>query len=211
MTRSILRAANLAGACAVFLAAIPAARAQLVTNGGFETESGTPAIPPPGWTASGTGMAVDSPDSLSGTYDVGFTALSTDASPGILSQSIATTSGQSYALSFWLLDQNILPASDTFAVTFGGFTDSVLGSSLATSAYTNVVLAIPGSAVTSTSTTLSFQGLLDPANSSPFNLDNVVLTTTSANIPEPPAVALFGGALGLIALFAARRRRSAGR
>jgi len=212
MTRSTLRAAYLAGACAVFLAAIPAARAQLVTNGGFETESGTPAIPPPGWTASGTGMAVDTSFPQSGSYDVAFSALSTDGSPGILSQSITTTSGQSYALSFWLLDQNILPANDTFAVNFGGFTDSVLGSSLTTSTYTNVVLAIPGSDVTSTSTTLSFQGLLDPNGGAlPFNLDNIVLTATSANIPEPPAAVLFGGGLGLIALFAARRRRSAGR
>ena len=211
MIRPTLRAICLAGACAFLLAAIPAARAQLVTNGGFETESATPAIPPPGWTASGTGMAVDNRFAQSGTYDVAFTALSTDTSPGILSQLIATTSGQSYSLSFWLLDQNTLPGADAFAVNFGGFTDSVLGSSLTTSTYTNVVLAIPGSAVTSTSTTLSFQGLLDPNSAASFNLDNVVLTATSANIPEPPTGALLGAALGLIALFAARSRRAARR
>ena len=209
MTRLMTLATCLGATCALCLAAIPAARANLLTNGGFETENATPAIPPPGWTASGTGMAIDSSFPHSGTYDVAFTALSSDASPGILSQAVATTSGQSYTLSFWLLDENINPASDAFAVTFGLFTDSVPGSNLTPSTYTNVVLTIPGSDVTNTTTTLSFQGLLDPnGGTSPFNLDDVSLVPNTPAIPEPPTAALLGVALALTALCAARRRQT---
>ena len=207
MTRMMTLATCLGATCALCLTAIPAARANLLTNGGFETEASTPAIPPPGWTASGNGMAVDTSFPQSGSYDVAFTALSSDSSPGILSQSVATTTGQAYTLSFWLLDQNLIPGADAFAVTFGLFSSSVLGSNLTSSIYTNVVLSIPGSDVTSTTTTLSFQGLLDPSGfGSPFNLDTVSLTANSTAVPEPPAAALLGAALGLTALFAARRR-----
>ena len=76
MTRMMTLATCLGATCALCLTAIPAARANLLTNGGFETEASTPAIPPPGWTASGNGMAVDTSFPQSGSYDVAFTALS---------------------------------------------------------------------------------------------------------------------------------------
>ena len=206
MTRSMSHAARFVAACVLCLAAVPAARANLVTNGGFESEASTPAIPPPGWTASGTGMAVDKFFPNSGSYDVAFTALSSDPSPGILSQLIATTVGQSYTLSFWLLDQGLVTGNDAFNVGFGAFSTSVSGA-VAAGAYTNVTLTIAGSNVTSTSTTLSFQGLLDPtASGGPFNLDDVSLVAVSSAVPEPPAAALFGvGAKAGSLLVAAHR------
>jgi len=207
MIRSMTLTTCLAATCLLCLAAIPAARANLLTNGGFETENTTPAIPPPGWTASGTGMAVDSSFSHSGIYDVAFTAVSTDPNPGTLSQTVATTSGQSYTLSFWLLDQNFAVGSEAFNVSFGAFSTSYSGGSLTGGSYTNLVVTIPASDVTSTSTTLSFTGVQDPTTGTPiFNLDDVSLTANSAAVPEPPAAALLGTALGLTALFAARRR-----
>ena len=209
MTRLMTLATCLSATCALCLAAIPAARANLLTNGGFETENATPAIPPPGWTASGDGLAIDSSFAHSGTYDVAFTALSTDASPGTLSQTVATTSGQSYTLSFWLLDQNLIVGAEAFNVSFGAFSSSYSGGSLTGGSYANLVVTIPTTDVTSTSTTLSFTGIQDSTGSSPvFNLDDVSLVPNTPAIPEPPTAALLGVALALTALCAARRRQT---
>ena len=188
------------------LAAIPAAHANLLTNGGFETENVTPSVPPPSWIASGTGMAIDTFFPKSGTYDVAFTALSTDPNPGILSQTVSTTSGLGYTLSFWLLDQSLAPLNDAFAVSFGGFSTTVLGSSLTSTTYTFVTLAIPGIDVSGSSTTLGFQGLIDPFSGGIFNLDDVSLT--SATIPEPSAAMLFAVAVGLLGLLTMQREIS---
>jgi hypothetical protein len=190
------------------LAAIPAAHANLLTNGGFETEIGTPtpSFPPPSWIASGNGMAIDTFFPATGTYDVAFTALSTDPNAGILSQTVGTTSGLGYTLSFSLLDQSLIPGADAFAVSFGGFSTTVLGSILTPSTYTFVMLAIPGSDVVGSSTTVSFQGLIDPSSGGIFNLDDVSLT--SAAIPEPPAAMLFAVAVGLLGLLTMQREIS---
>ncbi len=202
MTR-IQFVAPLAAACALCLAGTPAAHANLLTNGGFETESSTPSVPPPSWAASGTGMAIDSAFASTGSYDVAFSAVSTDPSPGILSQTVGTTSGLGYSLSFSLLDQALVPGADAFAVSFGAFTTTVLASSLTPATYTNVTLAIPGSDVTGSSTTLSFQGLVDPSSGGVFNLDDVALTSTP--IPEPSETMLFAAAVGLLGLLVTQR------
>src|ERR1700751_1344190 len=81
------------------------ARADLVMNGGFETEtptgcSSTCTVPPPDWTVTGDGILIDTVFPNTGTYDAAFTALSTDTSPGVLSQTLATVAGQSYPLNF---------------------------------------------------------------------------------------------------------------
>ena len=196
---------------ALGLATVPA-RANLVTNGGFETGDFT------GWTltGSGGGVGIDSTSPHSGTYDAAF-ALANGGTTSALTQSIATTAGQSYSLSFWLLDQATLSGTDTMTVTFGGFTDAVLWSGLSTNSYANVQLTVPGSAITGTSTSLGFQASIDPNPSGvpgvgpvggPFNLDDVVLTANTAAAPEPPAGWLL--AVGIVALgLAARRRRAA--
>ena len=127
--------------------------------------------------------------------------------PGILSQSIATTPGQAYTLSFALLDQNALQGAESFVVTFGGFSDTILGTSLNTAAYTSLVLTIGASNVTSTSTALSFQGLQDSATASPaFNLDDVTRTANIAAVPEPSGIALLAGAVAMLAAGVSRRR-----
>ena len=194
---------------ALGLAVVPA-RANLVSNGGFETGSLSP------WSlvGSGGGVAIDSASAHSGSYDAAF-SLTSGGTTASLTQSIATTAGQSYSLSFWLFDQAAVPGNDTMTVTFGGFTDAVLWSGLNTNSYANVQLTVPGSDITGTSTSLGFAATIDPNPSGvkggsaggPFNLDDIVLTANSAAAPEPPAAWLL--AVGVAALgLAARRRRS---
>lgn len=194
-----------AGVWLCCIALTPAAHANLLTNPGFETNGGAGSITSAltGWSASGGGMYLDKSNFHSGSYDIGFTATSFSSSPGVLSQTVSTVAGQSYSLSFWLLDQNFAPGADAFNVMFGGFSDSVAGSSVSPF-YTHVMLAIPGIDLTSSSTTLSFQGLLDPfAGTSALYLDDVSLTATA--VPEPPSGTLFAAALGLFAMLGVRR------
>lgn len=188
------------------ISAIPAAHANLITNGGFETQNPTPSSPPPGWTAIGTGIAVDTFFPSTGIYDTAFTALSTDPNPGVLSQTVSTTPGVAYTLSFSLLDQALFPGADAFVVSFGGFTNTVLGANLTPATYTFETLKMPGSSVAGSSTILSFKGLVDPISGGIFNLDNVSLTATA--IPEPSAATLFAVAVGLLGLLTTQRKIS---
>ena len=184
------------------------AHANLVANGGFESGGLT------NWTltGSGGGVAIDSTFPHSGTNDAAF-ALASGGTTSTLSQSIATTAGQSYSLSFWLLDEALASGNDTMTVTFGGFTDAVLWSNLGATSYTNVQLTIPGSAVTSISTTLGFQAIIDSnVNQTgfvggPFNLDDILLTANIAAVPEPSADWLL--LAGVLALGVVVGRRAA--
>ena len=198
---------------ALALAAGPA-RANLVTNGGFETGDFT------GWTltGSGGGVAIDNTAAHSGSYDAAF-SLTSGGTTASLTQSIATTAGQSYSLSFWLFDQAAVPGNDTMTVTFGGFTDALLWSGLNATSYANVQLTVPGSDITGTSTNLAFAATIDPNPSGvpgvggaggPFNLDDIVLTANSAAAPEPPAAWLLAVGVAALGLAARRRRAQAG-
>ena len=90
------------------------ARANLVANGGFEANDLATTFT--GWTNAGNGITVDALFPGSGTYDASFGATSSDPSPGILSQSLTTTAGTPYLLTFSLLDEAGLPL-DSFSVT----------------------------------------------------------------------------------------------
>jgi hypothetical protein len=191
-----------------------AAHADLVANGGFETEtlSGVlPVLPIPSWTATGTGIAVDTAFPNTGTYDAGFSSGSADPSPGTLSQAIATTPGGSYALSFALLDQAGF-SGDSFTVAFGAFTAVVTGDNAAApgdlpSFYTAESFTIPAVDITAGSTALSFTGLHAPGIASVWSLDDISLVSLGpVPVPEPRSAAMFATLLAAgLALGGSRR------
>ena len=176
MRREMLYAAGLALAVAW---AVPA-RADLVQNGGFETGALT------GWSAS-SGVGIDNTNPYVGSYDAVFTTAS-----GTLSQTLATTPGQGYLLSFAVDDENA-SVLDSFSVSFGGFSQSLTGD-VTGGSYAVEQYVVPGSDITTGSTTLSFSASLDPSSTLAWNLDSVSVTPETASIPEPSALLLLATA-----------------
>lgn len=194
------------------------ARADVVANGGFETESldasNAPISPPPGWAISGDGVVIDTVFPNTGTYDVAFSASSNDPNAGTLSQAIGTTPGLAYILQFALLDEAGF-SGDSFIVTFGTFSATITGDAAApfgnlTSLFTAESFVVPGTDITGPNTLLVFQGLNDPAGGIVWNLDDVSLT--AASVAEPPGFWVLGTALFAwagVAVILAHRGRSA--
>ena len=189
---------GLALCLSAFIASGSQARANQVLNPGFESENNPVTAPPPSWSSNGSGIVVDTSFANTGTYDVAFGASPLDPSPGTLSQSITTVPATSYNLSFAILDE-IGNSNDTFTVNFGTFSATITGNQAP--GYVIENFTVLGSAITGTSTLLSFQGLnVDAA----WNLDDVSITT--ATIPEPAGASLLG-VLALSGLVLTSRRR----
>jgi hypothetical protein len=160
------------------------AQADLVVNGGFETE--TPAgcqtaanpspcdVPPPGWTITSDGVSIDTVFPNSGTYDIAFSTPSTDPNIGMLSQAITTTVGQNYTLTFFVVNEAGFPLN-TFTVSYGTFTDTISGDE-APFAYTEESFTVSGAGAAN----LVFEGINDPAA---WNLDDVSLNQIA--VPAP--------------------------
>jgi hypothetical protein len=194
----------LALACAILLTA-GAARANIVQNPGFETGDFSD------WTVTGNGIAIDTVFPNTGCCDAVFSAASTDPTPGVLSQTLATMPGQGYQLGFALLDEAGF-TGDTFTVDFGGFSTTITGDMAAPpgnlpSFYTDFSFAVPGADITGTSTILSFEGLNFPGIGIDWNLDDVSVTVAPTAIPEPATAPLLLVALALGLCLARPRRR----
>jgi hypothetical protein len=222
-------------ATAGLLMAVGAAQANVFTNGSFET----PVIPTSGifvnyavGSTALTGWTVTGPSggggvsTVSGTFSQnGVTFEAEDGSQWLdltgdgsnttegVSQTVTTTSGHSYQLSFWI--------GNTTGGSIFGTTSTVslfLNGSLTPSATdTNSNADATGleweeftyDFVAGSSTTLDFVNE-DPGNDNSNGLDNVVLLdqgpVTSA-VPEPFTLSLFGA--GLAGAAALRRRKKA--
>jgi len=160
-----------------------------VINGGFETGDLT------GWTVSGADSAVANPSNArSGSYS--FVGYDNDGF-ATLSQNFSTLAGAEYELDFWSFSSFVDPGNilryqldagpiftvsqtPTYALTTGSFTAS------------------------GSTTTLSFLFETDDGTGV-WLIDDVSVTQTSAAVPEPTSMAIFGlGALGLA--YRARRK-----
>jgi hypothetical protein len=145
------------------------ATAGIVANGGFETGDFT------GWTLSGNTdfVGVTTGIAHGGDYAAYF---GSDDSLGYLSQTLATTAGTTYELSFFLASDGQVPSE--FQVTFGGATFSQ--NDLAFSSYTSDSLTLTA---TGSSTLLQF-GFRD--DNGFLNLDDVSVNS----VPEPTSLTL---------------------
>ena len=177
-------------AAALFAGATAAAPTNLVDNGGFE--SGLSGWSTSGFFAEGFDYGIDD-QSHSGANAFYGGALDT---PGFLSQSIATVSGQAYHLTLWLLSDGFLP--NQFQVLVNGMVELDLADILL-APYQPVQLSFLATGAT---TLLDFGFRSD---SGLLHVDDIVVSQV---VPEPATAALLG--LGG-ALFLLRRRASAGR
>jgi hypothetical protein len=181
----------LASSLVLTATAVPAVSAQnLVSNPGFETFDFT------GWTQGGNtindGVSAFPLYVHSGTYGAFFGAVGTRSS---IAQSLATTAGEFYTLSFWL-------RSDGGTTnTFGAFWDGIEVTWLANAGafgYTQYSFNLQA---IDASTVLEFSFRQDPAF---WGLDDVSVTAEST-VPEPATMTLL--ATGLAGLAASRKRR----
>jgi hypothetical protein len=172
-------AAAFAGSCY----AVPG---NLVSNCGFETGDFS------GWTQSGnlgaTGVttADDGFHANSGSY---FAFLGPVGSDGYLSQTLATTAGTLYDLTFYLGSDGDEP--NNFSVTWGGIpVYSAVNLSSTVPSYTEYSFDVVG---TGSSDTLKFGFENDPGY---LVLDDVSVTAA----PEPSSVVMLLSGLGLFAI-----------
>ncbi len=205
-------------ALALVVAMATDSQANLITNPDFavpglnasgynEFYAGTPsATGIPGWTV--TGGSVD----VVGTnfYAAGGGAsqsLDLDGfNPGTITQSIATTVGTSYVLTFLYANNPNNPAFPTATanVLIGG---SLVGGITHTSG-TPYVLATYGFIATSTTTSITFASTDAPTSNAGIALNAV--NVFAGTVPEPASIAMVGlGLVGFVGVAARKARRGA--
>ena len=212
----MVKFAKIALLAAVALSTSPFARANLITNGGFEA-SNSPIATPTGWVNIGhsdgiiTYAAFGTPayEGLN-YYDLGGYGGSGGPIGDGIGQSFATVLGQTYTVTFGLSAENSIRSSsvngdETLTVTAGSASvDYMLvvdGTGVFKRAFTTETFDFTA---TSAMTSLSF---VHTAGQGGFNdpmIDGVSVKLSTAAIPEPETYALMLGGLGLLAF--ARKR-----
>jgi len=184
---SILAVVSLLG-----LGITQSARANLITNGGFETGDFS------GWTVSGINNDVIGSDRFTSPHSGNFQAIFGFADNSI-SQNVTTTPGSSYVVTFWLAADVSHGGSPSVSVNWGGstiFSDS-LTSSFGYTEYTFNVNAL------SPATQLQFQ--FSSIFGNHFYLDDI--SVTPPGVPDGGStVSLLGFALLGVAMLRRKLR-----
>ena len=151
------------------------APANLVTNGSFETDNFT------GWTLGGNYTSTTygpeifiTPDAEGSSHYAA--ALGSMNSDGTLSQTLQTTAGQQYTVSFWLANEGAGP--NNFTASWNGAALTTLTNAPAQN-YTEYSFTVTATGSTST---LEFAAEQNPSQ---WDLDNVSVTR-SIRLRSPP-------------------------
>lgn len=170
----------------------------LVVNSGFETGDFT------GWTVSGAAASVDPKVGYGSKYAAAFGA--PISSPNELTQTLATTPGNSYDLNFFAQTPEfgqVNAAPNLLAVYFDGNLISGPMELPNTAQYLEYKFTVHAS---SSSSALRFVIANDPDYTL---LDNIRVSASTPNVPEPGAISFLGaGALSGLMLFGFRRKNS---
>ena len=192
-----IRCSLMFATAAAFSVAYPA-KANLITNGGFETGDFS------GWTVSATDndMVVVGSVPLIPPHSGNFQAL---AGVGInsITQNVATTPGSFYVIRFWLAAKIFDPQVDgVFSFSWGGLTFTSGTTPGGIHPYTEFTFTLP----TLTSTTaLQFQFTNPDISSNTYYIDDVSVNPVGVGVPDAGSTLPLLG-FALLGLAAVRRK-----
>jgi hypothetical protein len=162
------------------------ARANLITNGGFETGDFS------GWMVSGTDNLVEGsvPDISphSGNFQAQF-GINTNS----ITQNVATTPGSSYVIRFFLAAKIFNPVEGAFSVSWGALTVTSGLTPTGIHPYTEFTRTVPALSPT---TALQFQFSDPNLTSNTYYLDDISVNPAGVGVPDGGlTVSLLGFAL----------------